>query len=197
MSSSSSAKLVDCILALKSYHDWKQGGALGFWRLKSPNHPTGYITNTTKYFNRSKSMNGSNVSRKKWALPDQESLDDNSLTCLSTQPDVSLTFEKDIPAPFSEALQGSPFDQNDISSEIVHDEVAGNGKTSGNGSFIIGICPLTLDDYLSFLQSKILRATIMHLFLEISLLIIIFITLQFPSLPGFSTLGTNSGRFCR
>jgi hypothetical protein len=142
-------------------------------------------------------MNGSNVSRKKWALPDQESLDDNSLTCLSTQPDVSLTSEKDIPAPFSEALQSSPFDQNDISSGIVHDEVAGNGNTSGNGSLIIGICPSTLDDYLNFLQSRNFIATIMHFFLGISLLIIHFITLQFPSLPGFSTLGTNSGRFYR
>ena len=197
MSSSSSAKLVDCILALKSYHDWKQGGALGFWRLKSPNHPTGYITNTTKYFNRSKSMNGSNVSRKKWALPDQESLDDNSLTCLSTQPDVSLSFEKGIPAPFSEALQSSPFDKKDNSNGIVDDEVAANGNTSGNGSGIIGSCPFTLDDYLNFLQYTIVIARIMHLFLGICLLIIIFITLQFPSLPGFSTLGTNSGRFYR
>jgi hypothetical protein len=152
MSSSSSAKLVDCILALKSYHDWKQGGALGFWRLKSPNHPTGYITNTSKYFNRSKSMNGSNVSRKKWALSDQESLDDNSLTCLSTQPDVSPSFEKGIPAPFSEGLQSSPFDKKDNSNGIVDDEVAANGNTSGNGSGVIGICPFTSDDYLSFLQ---------------------------------------------
>lgn len=197
MSSSSSAKLVDCILALKSYHDWKQGGALGFWRLKSPNHPTGHITNTTKYFNRSKSMNGSNVSRKKWALPDQESLDDNSLTCLSTQTDVSLTFEKGIPAPFSEALQSSPFIRNDNSNGIVDDEVAANGNTSGNDSGIIGICPFTLDWYLSFLQYTIPIARIVCLFLEFCLLIITFFILQFPSLPGFSTLGTNSGRFYR
>ncbi|CAK9872555.1 unnamed protein product [Sphagnum jensenii] len=59
LSPSSSAKLVDCILALKSYHEWKQGGALGFWRLKSPSHPMGYITNSGKYIIRSKSMNTS------------------------------------------------------------------------------------------------------------------------------------------
>jgi hypothetical protein len=85
ISSSSSAKLVDCILALKSYHEWKQGGALGFWRLKSPNHATGNSTNSK--FTRSRSMNSSSNSRKKWAILDHESLDDSSLASLSNDPE--------------------------------------------------------------------------------------------------------------
>lgn len=84
MPSSSSAKLVDCILALKSFHEWKQGGALGFWRLKSPNHVTGNSTNSK--FVRSRSMNSSSNSRKKWAPQDQESNDDSSSASLSNEP---------------------------------------------------------------------------------------------------------------
>lgn len=81
MSTSASAKLVDCILALKSYYDWKQGGSLGFWRLNSPNHST-----ESTQFSRSKGMNSSFNSRQKWSNPDQGSLDNASSANLSNQP---------------------------------------------------------------------------------------------------------------
>ena len=87
MSSSSSAKLVDCILALKSYHDWKQGGALGFWRLKSPTGSGSCVT-SSRYSNHPRNLNNSN-SRRKWMLSDQEPLDETSL---SSSPDQSANF---------------------------------------------------------------------------------------------------------
>lgn len=128
MPSSSSAKLVDCILGLKSYYDWKQGGALGFWRLKSPTHPTGNIINSK--LSRSKSMNSSSNSRKKWAILDQESLGDTSLQSLSNQP---TSYEPASPASSQETLL------NDLpagNSHLVEDqkEVACIENTStGNG----------------------------------------------------------------
>ncbi|CAM6051253.1 unnamed protein product [Sphagnum compactum] len=77
---SSSAKLVDCILALKAYHEWKQGGAMGFWRLKSPNHQMGYVPNSGKYVTRHKSMNSMcNQARRKWGHPDLEYLGDRDI----------------------------------------------------------------------------------------------------------------------
>lgn len=38
MEAGSTAKIVDCILALKCYHEWKQwGGAIGSWKyMRSP-----------------------------------------------------------------------------------------------------------------------------------------------------------------
>ncbi|KAG0613123.1 hypothetical protein M758_6G078800 [Ceratodon purpureus] len=119
MSSSSSAKLVDCILGLKSYHDWKQGGALGFWRLKSPTHPTENITNSK--LSRSKSMNSSSNSRKKWAIPDQESLDDTSFESSSNQPS---SFDPASPDSSHEALRNGPSRENSVSvedrEEVIH-----------------------------------------------------------------------------
>ncbi|KAG0585317.1 hypothetical protein KC19_2G003100 [Ceratodon purpureus] len=114
MSSNSSAKLVDCILALKSYHDWKQGGALGFWRLKSPSHPTGNMNRSVSKFSRSKSMNNSSNARKKWAIPDSESLDDTSLTSLSNEPP---TFEPDSSVSGHETLPNGPSRENRSSVE--------------------------------------------------------------------------------
>lgn len=104
ISSSSSAKLVDCILALKSYHEWKQGGALGFWRLKSPNHATGNSTNSK--FTRSRSMNSSSNSRKKWAILDHESLDDSSLASLSNDPEPTSSVSS------HDALPNGPSGEN-------------------------------------------------------------------------------------
>ncbi|XP_024363898.1 kinesin-like protein KIN-14C isoform X7 [Physcomitrium patens] len=89
MSSNASAKLVDCILGLKSFHDWKQGGALGFWRLKSPaDSIKSCATLSATYSNHSKNANiCSKNSRRKWIFTDQDSLDGTSL---SSSPDQSI-----------------------------------------------------------------------------------------------------------
>ena len=130
MSSNSSAKLVDCILALKSYHDWKQGGALGFWRLKSPSHPTGTINKSISKFQRSKSMNNSSNARNKWGIPDPESLDDTSLASLSNQPP---TVEPDSVSG-SETLPNGPSGENSSSvgdgEEVAFSETSSSGTTS-------------------------------------------------------------------
>ncbi|CAM6040060.1 unnamed protein product [Sphagnum compactum] len=117
LSPSSSAKLVDCILALKSYHEWRQGGALDFWRLKSPNHPLGssMMTSAGKYVTRSKSMNTtttSNQARRKWALPDLQGLDDREMMMPSSSAN-SLSSDKDSSkAPFEGMLQSACSGQN-------------------------------------------------------------------------------------
>ncbi|CAK9202501.1 unnamed protein product [Sphagnum troendelagicum] len=109
---SSSAKLVDCILALKAYHEWKQGGAMGFWRLKSPNHLMGYVPNSGKYVTRHKSMNSMcNQARRKWGHPDLEYLGDRDLS----SPDLSanpLIFDRDSRASLEGMLYNSHFHQN-------------------------------------------------------------------------------------
>lgn len=130
MSPSSSAKLVDCILALKSYHDWKQGGALGFWRLKSPNHPTGHATNSSKYLDRSKSLNMNSNVRRKWALPDQESLDDSSLSSSPDRSANSLNFDKDSRTVYDGMLpSGQSGQKGGLDGDL--DELASNLNTSG------------------------------------------------------------------
>ncbi len=126
LSPSSSAKLVDCILALKSYHEWKQGGALGFWRLKSPSHPMGPVTNSGKYITRSKSMNtSSSQGRRKWAIPDLEGLDDRDLLSSPELSVNSLNFDKDSRASFEEMLQNGVGDGD-------ADEVLSNMHMSGS-----------------------------------------------------------------
>lgn len=133
MSSNSSAKLVDCILALKSYHDWKQGGAVGFWRLKSPSHSTGNSSRSVSKFSRSKSMNNSSKSRKKWAVPESESLDDTSLASLSDQPPG---FEPDSSVSGHETSpNGSPGEKG--SSVGVGEEVAGNENNSAGTATLV------------------------------------------------------------
>jgi hypothetical protein len=132
LSPSSSAKLVDCILALKSYHEWKQGGALGFWRLKSPSHPMGYITNSGKYITRSKSMNtSSSQGRRKWAIPDLEGLDDRDLLSSPELSVNSLNFDKDSRASFEEMLHNAHAGQNGVGDGDA-DEVLSNMHMSGS-----------------------------------------------------------------
>ncbi len=132
LSPSSSAKLVDCILALKSYHEWKQGGALGFWRLKSPSHPMGYITNSGKYITRSKSMNtSSSQGRRKWAIPDLEGLDDRDLLSSPELSVNSLSFDKDSRASFEEMLHNAHAGQNGVGDGDA-DEVLSNMHMSGS-----------------------------------------------------------------
>ncbi|XP_024394330.1 kinesin-like protein KIN-14C isoform X2 [Physcomitrium patens] len=122
MSSSSSAKLVDCILALKSYHDWKQGGALGFWRLKSPSHPTGNMSKSISKFSASKNVNKSGNARKQWANPDQESHDD---TILASASNHSKGFEP------GESVSGHESLTNDLSGE--------NCSSVGDGEEVVFI----------------------------------------------------------
>lgn len=129
MSSNSSAKLVDCILALKSYHDWKEGGALGFWRLKSPSHPTGNINKPVSKFSRSKSMNNSSNARKKWTIPDPESLDDASLASLSNQPP---TFEPDSSVSGHETLPNGA--SGEKTSSVGDGEDVASNETSSAGT---------------------------------------------------------------
>ena len=118
--------MVDCILALKSYHEWKQGGALGFGRLNSPNsptHATGYATTSSKYVNRSKNLNmGLSPSRRKpCAISDHDSSNDTSL---SSSPERSathfLTFEKDNKRTFLEGISWGV--QSSGQSNGMHDE---------------------------------------------------------------------------
>lgn len=105
MSSNSSAKLVDCILALKSYHDWKQGGALGFWRLKSPTESESCVA-SSRYSNHSRNINiCSNNSRRKWKLSDQESLDGTSLSSSPDQSANFLSLHKDNRASFDDVMR--------------------------------------------------------------------------------------------
>lgn len=138
ISSNSSAKLVDCILALKSYHDWKQGGALGLWRLKSPSHSTGNINRSVPKFSRSKSMNNSSNARKKWAIPDPESLDDTSLASLSNQPPTS---ELDFSVSGHEALPNDASGENGSSlrdgEEVSGNEPSSAGTTAGSVFFAL------------------------------------------------------------
>lgn len=101
MSSNASGKLVDCILALKSYHDWKQGGALGFWRLKSPTDSGSCVT-SSRYLSHLKNPN----SRRKWILSsDQESLDGTSLSSSPEQSANFLSFHKDSRASFDDVMR--------------------------------------------------------------------------------------------
>ena len=131
MSSSSSAKLVDCILGLKSYYDWKQGGALGFWRLKSPTHPTGNINNSK--LSRSKSMNSSSNSRKKWAIPDQESFDDTSL---ESQPS---SFEPSSSVSSPEALPSGSSGENNSSVEDGEEVIDIENSSTGIGTLFCSV----------------------------------------------------------
>ncbi|XP_024400704.1 kinesin-like protein KIN-14C isoform X1 [Physcomitrium patens] len=106
MSSSSSAKLVDCILALKSYHDWKQGGALGFWRLKSPSHPPVNMNKSVSKSSHSKSDNRSANAGIQWAIPD---LDGTSVPSTFKQ---STGFEYSGPFSGHTAFTSDPSGEN-------------------------------------------------------------------------------------
>ncbi len=99
LSPSSSAKVVACILALRSYHEWKQGGALGFWRLKSPNLPTVYGTSPSKT-----STRGIKAPRK-WFPTDQDYADNMELFSPSAQSTNSMSFDKDSRASFEGMLE--------------------------------------------------------------------------------------------
>ena len=149
--------MVDCILALKSYHEWKQGGALGFGRLNSPNsptHATGYATTSSKYVNRSKSLNmGLSPSRRKpCAISDHDSSNDTSL---SSSPERSathfLTFEKDNKRTFLEGIswgvQSSGQSNGMHEEDYVHD-LNSNANANASGNQASCMC-LRLDIFLS------------------------------------------------
>lgn len=122
MSSNSSAKLVDCILALKSFHDWKQGGALGFWRLKSPTG-SGSCVSSSRYLNHAKN------SRRKWMLSDQEFLDGTSLSSSPDQSANFLSFHKDNRASFDDIMRLDRSGQDGVDGKS--DELSSSPETSG------------------------------------------------------------------
>lgn len=187
MSSSSSAKLVDCILALKSYYDWKQGGGVGFWRLKSPNHPAGNSTNSK--FSRSKSMNNSSNSRKKWAILDQESLDDTSLASLSNEPS---SFAPASSVSSREALSNGPSGENRSSGA---DREVTSNENSSAGTGLLGLFfwfLSTLSDQLSRKLSSILQ--LFHTF-GLPCAHCLACNMQCPNLPGCNTLEKNFKKF--
>ncbi|KAJ7519458.1 hypothetical protein O6H91_20G039400 [Diphasiastrum complanatum] len=78
------AKVVDCILAVKAYYEWRQNGGLGPWKLGLPLKSSSGIFSCSK----GPTLNGlsnlalsytvasknENHPRKKWALPDPEYL---------------------------------------------------------------------------------------------------------------------------
>ncbi|CAM6022900.1 unnamed protein product [Sphagnum balticum] len=109
LSPSSSAKVVACILALRSYHEWKQGGALGFWRLKSPNLPTVYGTSPSKT-----STRGIKAPRK-WFPTDQDYADNMELFSPSAQSTNSMSFDKDSRASFEGMLESNAPSQSLLS----------------------------------------------------------------------------------
>ncbi|CAM6074937.1 unnamed protein product [Sphagnum tenellum] len=109
LSPSSSAKVVACILALRSYQEWKQGGALGFWRLKSPNLPTVYGTSPSKT-----STRGIKAPRK-WFPTDQDYADNMELFSPSAQSTNSMSFDKDSRASFEGMLESNAPSQSLLS----------------------------------------------------------------------------------
>ncbi|CAM6047082.1 unnamed protein product [Sphagnum compactum] len=109
LSPSSSAKVVACILALRSYHEWKQGGALGFWRLKSPNLPTVYGTSPSKT-----STRGIKAPRK-WFPTEQDYADNMELFSPSAQSTNSMSFDKDSRASFEGMLESNAPSQSLLS----------------------------------------------------------------------------------
>ncbi|KAG0554696.1 hypothetical protein KC19_12G111500 [Ceratodon purpureus] len=132
MSSNSSAKVIDCILALKSYHDWKQGGALGFWRLKSPTGSGSCVT-SSRYSNHSKNLNiCSNNSRRKWMLADQESLDGTSLSSSPDQSASFLSLHKDNRASYDDIMRLDQSGQDGVDRKS--DERSSSPETSASTS---------------------------------------------------------------
>lgn len=190
MSSSSSAKLVDCILALKSYHDWKQGGALGFWRLKSPSHPPVNMNKSVSKSSHSKSDNRSANAGIQWAIPD---LDGTSVPSTFKQ---STGFEYSGPFSGHTAFTSDPSGENN--SPVGDAEEVASIDNSSAGTTTPDFYAVCLSSVGDPTEEKILclaqNSTAFHIssfFCGHNLACIV----QFPVLPGCNTSETNFMRF--